>query len=132
MTCTVPPKGKPKAMVRRSRQLSEPGVPSPARRSHRVSCGVEDDLKARVTAERLQQGLSPQITDLTVLSRLALRLRQASSQHQPAGRTPEHQDGQDGGPVPLMPAPPAGERIPDAPPFTSVPVGRSFEGPDLR
>lgn len=40
---------------------------------------VAADLKARVAAERLQQGLSAQITDMGVLSRLAVRVRQSSS-----------------------------------------------------
>ena len=39
---------------------------------------IDADLKARVTAERVQQGLGAQITDLTVLSRLAIRVRQSS------------------------------------------------------
>ena len=39
--------------------------------------GVDADLKARVVAERLQQGLSAQITDMTVLSRIAVRVRQS-------------------------------------------------------
>jgi hypothetical protein len=43
-----------------------------------IPVGVDPDLKARVAAERLQQGLSAQITDLTVLNRLATRVRQSS------------------------------------------------------
>lgn len=39
---------------------------------------IDADLKARVAAERVQQGLGAQITDLTVLSRLAIRVRQSS------------------------------------------------------
>jgi hypothetical protein len=38
---------------------------------------VDADLKARVIAERVQQSLPAQITDLGVLSRLAARLRQS-------------------------------------------------------
>jgi hypothetical protein len=39
---------------------------------------VDAELKARVTAERVQQGLGAEITDLTVLSRLAIRVRRSS------------------------------------------------------
>jgi hypothetical protein len=39
---------------------------------------ADAELKARVAAERVQQGLGAQITDLTVLSRLAIRVRQSS------------------------------------------------------
>jgi hypothetical protein len=39
---------------------------------------VDADLKARVAAERVQQGLPAQITDVTVLSRIAIRVRQSS------------------------------------------------------
>jgi hypothetical protein len=39
---------------------------------------VDTELKARVAAERVQQGLGAQITDLTVLSRIAIRVRQSS------------------------------------------------------
>jgi hypothetical protein len=39
---------------------------------------VDAELRARVAAERVQQGLDAQITDLTVLNRIALRIRQPS------------------------------------------------------
>jgi hypothetical protein len=70
----------PQAGFGRPNGANAPVTPPRERRPSGVGAGVDDDLWARVTAERLEQGLSPQITDVTVLSRIALRLRQAASQ----------------------------------------------------
>jgi hypothetical protein len=80
MTRKEQPPARPEEGLGRPSRPSAPGIPPRERRPHGVGAGVDDDLRARVTAERLEQGLSPQITDVTVLSRIALRLRQAASQ----------------------------------------------------
>ena len=59
-------------VVPRAIGLSGPVSPAPARHSNHAHFGGDDDLRARVIAERLEQGLPALIADLTVLHRLAL------------------------------------------------------------
>jgi len=86
-------------VVRRPGRSSARDFAPQAQRRLGVPAAVAGDLKARVTAERLQQGLPAQITDLTVLRRLALRIRQAASAPPLPERTSTQTCGPEGTPA---------------------------------
>jgi len=120
-----PPRGEPRARVVHAHCQGEAAPPHAARHRGDPAGTIGGDLAALVAAERMQQGLGPQITDLAVLSRLAARVRSTAEQGDAAVRA-EHGDTLDGNSVRLAPISTPGDRVSDgALASTPVPRGRS-------
>jgi hypothetical protein len=127
VTRTQQPRGTPKPAVCRPNRSSAPASAPPAQRRRGGEPRVDDDLRARDTAERRLQELALAITDVTVLSRLTLRVRQAASQprllERPSTQGRGHRD------IPAAPLE-IREAVPDALAIGCVLLGRVPGRPD--